>query len=196
MTHDEDRQAAAAAWELEIERFGAGEMSPADETRFLARCESEPEHWRAAALACVEHRRLGGLLAARRTHGLTAARSGQSTSPAWNLPQRLFAMAAAVALVAIGTGVGFRLGRGPAAGPEAVAAPQPQPPIDPALAEQLATLTRPLLPEAAAAVLREAGIDVREEPVVYVVDSGNGERWAMPETKLELRLAKDRGPTP
>ena len=69
---------------------------------------------------------------------------------------------------------------------------QPALPIDAAVAEQLATLTQPLLPEAAAQVLRDAGIDVHEEPVVYVVNDSNGERWAMPETQLQLRLAADR----
>jgi hypothetical protein len=189
MTHDENRAATAAAWELEIERFAAGELGRDDEARFLARCESEPEHWRAVALACAEHRRLGRLLESVRMHGAPASAAMLVTGSAPRVPQRLLAIAAAVALLVVGAGVGYSLGRGPTAQPAAIAGPQP--PIDPALAEQLATLTRPLLPEAAAEVLRQAGIDVHEEPVVYIVDGSDGERWAVPETQLELRLAKD-----
>lgn len=192
MTHDEDRAATAAAWELEIERFAAGELGHTDEARFLARCESEPEHWRTVALACAEHRRLGRLLQSQRTPGVPAAVAMPMTASILRMPQRLLALAAAVALLVTGSGIGYRLGLAGSSAPQPVelAAAGP-PPLDPAIAEQLATFTRPLLPEAAAAVLREAGIDVREEPVVYVVDGSNGERWAVPETLLELRLAKD-----
>lgn len=193
MTHDEDRAATAAAWELEIERFAAGELGRNDEARFLARCESEPAHWRTVALACAEHRRLGRLLQSQRTHGVPASAAMPMTGSALRMPQRLLALAAAVALLVAGSGIGYRLGLAERSAPQPVeiAAAGPQPPLDPAIAEQLATFTRPLLPEAAAAVLREAGIDVREEPVVYVVDGSNGERWAVPETQLELRLAKN-----
>lgn len=194
MTREQEIAAEMAAWELEVERFAAGDMSRADEDRFLARCESEPEHWRAAALAGVEHRRLGRLLRSRQSHGSQGATVLAATGSTPWLPQRLLAVAAAVALLVGGGAIGYRLGldRGPITQAAAVAPAQPALPIDAGLAEQLATLTQPLLPEAAAQVLRDAGIDVHEEPVVYVVDGSNGEQWAMPETQLQLRLAADR----
>jgi hypothetical protein len=193
MTREQEITAETAAWELEIDRFAAGEMSRTDEDRFLARCESEPEQWRAAALACVEHRRLGRLLRSRQAHGSHGPAVLAATGSTPWLPQRLLAVAAAVALLVGGGAIGYRVGldRGLIT-QTAVTPAQPSPPIDAAVAEQLATLVQPLLPEAAAQVLREAGIDVHEEPVLYVVDGSNGERWAMPETQLQLRLAADR----
>ena len=197
MTRHDDTTTDATAWELELERFASGEMTRADEDRFLARCESEAERWRDAALACIEHRRLGSLLKARRP--AVAAAVHPYTAAGHRMPlQRLFAVAATIALVAVGTALGYRIGtaRAPVAASAEVAAAGRQAAIDPELAEQLAGLVRPILPEAAANVLREAGIDVHEEPVVYVVDGNDGQRWAMPETQLELRLNPDRGPRP
>ena len=193
MTREQDVAAETAAWELEIDRFAAGERSRTDEDRFLARCESEPEQWRATALACVEHRRLGRLLRSRQAHHSQGPAVPAATGSTPWLPQRLLAVAAAVSLLVGGGAIGYRFGldRGPVA-QTAVTPAQPSLPIDAVLAEQLATLVQPLLPEAAAQVLREAGIEVHEEPVLYVVDGSNGERWAMPETQLQLRLAADR----
>ena len=50
---------------ISLERFASGEMTGDDEAHFLGRCELEPERWRAAALACVEHRRLVAVLRER-----------------------------------------------------------------------------------------------------------------------------------
>lgn len=199
MTRRDDTATDATAWELELERFASGEMARADEDRFLARCESEPERWRDAALACIEHRRLGSLLTACRSSVAGSSAVGPSVASNDRVPlQRLFAVAATIALVVVGTALGYRIGkaRAPVAASAEVAAAGQQSPIDPDLAEQLAGLVRPILPEAAANVLREAGIDVHEEPVVYVVDGNDGQRWAMPETQLELRLNPDRGRRP
>jgi hypothetical protein len=199
MTRHDDTATDATAWELELERFASGEMARADEDRFLARCESEPERWRDAALACIEHRRLGSLLTACRPSVAVGSAVGPSMASSHRTSLRtLFAVAATIALVAVGTALGYRIGvaRAPGVPSTEVAAAGREAPLDPELAEQLAGLVRPILPEAAANVLREAGIEVHQEPVVYVVDGNDGQRWAVPETQLELRLTPDRGRRP
>lgn len=140
---------------------------------------------RAAALACVEHRRLTRLLRAAGSTVMPPTRAGRVSTV-----QGLLSVAAMVALVAAGTAMGYRLGlsRGDAGETTRIAAARPASGIGETVAESLAPFARPLLPEAAAQVLREAGIDVREEPVVFLVDDRNGERWAVPETQLQLRL--------
>lgn len=48
--------------ETVLAKFAAGDMSTAEETEFLACCEIEPDLWRAAALALVEHRQFTSAL--------------------------------------------------------------------------------------------------------------------------------------
>jgi hypothetical protein len=45
-----------------LARFAGGDMNVAEEAEFLACCEAEPELWRRAALAMVEHRQLASML--------------------------------------------------------------------------------------------------------------------------------------
>lgn len=47
-----------------LNRFAAGEMSLEEESDFLAYCEIEPERYRRAMLAMLEHRRMGDALRA------------------------------------------------------------------------------------------------------------------------------------
>ena len=187
-----DDRSGQALWAdiVALDRFACGEMTGDEEAGFLARCEIEPARWRAATLACVEHRRL------------VAALAGRSAMPrAGSLPRetgrglrwsQVAAVAVGIACVVCGMAAGYRLGRNrttplaavavdtrgqrPAAGDEFVVAEEA---IDPFVS---------LLPPAARQVLEEAGIEVHEEPVVYLVDGRDGERWAIPETQLELRV--------
>lgn len=187
----DDDAADAAGWELEVERFACGEMLRADEDVFLARCESEPDRWRSVALACVEHRRLANVLRSGQPreavrpqsstcHGVHRRSSGR---PFW-------AAAAAIGLIAVGASFGYRLGqhRGPQPQVANVALARPATPIDEKVAQQLSMHASPLLPRAAAKVLRDAGIDVHEEPIFYLLDGSDGDRWVVPETQLQLRL--------
>lgn len=96
------------------------------------------------------------------------------------------ALASTLALVACGMAAGYHLGSS-RSGTTATDASRPDG-GDPVLASQFAALAQPLLPDAARQVLRDAGLEVREEPVVYLVDGRNGERWAVPEKQLQIRL--------
>lgn len=212
MTRSEEFAADSVAWELEIERFAGGEMNRGQENALLARCEIEPDRWRDVALACAEQRRLAAALKPRPT-GSAGAGSARVPASGTSRPEHVRecvsppttgrdglvpALAAALAITVCGTGLGYRLGldRGRTTGMGETAT-QSAGETEPAVAaEQLAGFTSPLLPEAARAVLRDAGIDVREEPVVYLVAGRDGERWAVPERQLHVRLIDDATPRP
>ncbi|QDV67866.1 hypothetical protein Poly24_15710 [Rosistilla carotiformis] len=95
--------------EQTLERFAAGEMSVAEENDFLARCEIEPTRYRAAALALVEHRRISDALAqfSFPESQPTPAAQVASHPPRAKSRGAAFAMAAAIAAVAVG---GYFLG--------------------------------------------------------------------------------------
>ena len=190
MNRHADSAADATAWERAIETCASGDMDRTEEDLLLARCESEPERWRAVALACIEHRRL---TAAMKALPRAASQPAGNGGPLERLeaPRRMRRMtlrswASTLALVACGMVAGYSVGSSrtsltavdgsrPAGG-------------DPVLASQFAALAQPLLPDAARQVLRDAGVEVREEPVVYLVHGRNGERWAVPEKHLQVRL--------
>ncbi len=190
MNRHEDSAADAAAWERAIETCASGDLDRVEEDRLLARCESEPERWRAVALACIEHRRLtAAMKALPRVASRPAGRGGElerRDAPRMMRRTTLGALAAAVALVACGMAAGYSIGSSRGAS-TAVDASRPDG-GDPVLASQFAALAQPLLPDAARQVLRDAGVEVREEPVVYLVHGRNGERWAVPEKHLQVRL--------
>lgn len=187
---EHESPADMAAWDLDIERFAGGDMESDEENGVLARCEIEPDRWRGLALACVEHRRLAALL--RKPAAVREASTRDPRGPRRTSAARLLAAAAALALVACGTAIGYRVGleRGRPANVLELAAARPLD-TDPAVAAHLAALANPLLPDAARQVLREAGIEVREEPVVFLVDGRDGAQWAVPEKHLHVRLVRD-----
>ena len=182
--------AADAAWERAIETCASGDLDRVEEERLLARCESEPERWRAVALACIEHRRLMAAMKALPRAASRPAVSGgeleRRDAPRRMRPTTLRSWASTLALVACGMAAGYFMGSG-RGGLTAVDVSRPDR-GDPVLASQFAALAQPLLPDAARQVLRDAGVEVREEPVVYLVHGRNGERWAVPEKHLQVRL--------
>lgn len=190
MNRHEDSAADAASWDRAIETCASGDLDRVDEERLLALCESEPERWRAVALACIEHRRLtAALQGARRAASQPA---GSETPLERRVAQRrtrrvsLRALASTLALVACGMTAGYLMGSSRSA-TTAVDASRPDG-GDPVLASQFAALAQPLLPDAARRVLRDAGVEIREEPVVYLVHGRDGERWAVPEKHLQVRV--------
>ncbi|WP_417747850.1 hypothetical protein [Rosistilla oblonga] len=102
--------------EQTLERFAAGEMSVAEENDFLARCEIEPARYRAAALALVEHRRISDALAqfSFPENQPTPAAQVAPHSPQVMSRGAAFAMAAAIAAVAVGGYFLGAIGRGDA----------------------------------------------------------------------------------
>ncbi|QDV11942.1 hypothetical protein CA51_18180 [Rosistilla oblonga] len=102
--------------EQTLERFAAGEMSVAQENDFLARCEIEPTRYRAAALALVEHRRISDALA---QFSFPESQPTPAAQVAPHPPQAkshgvTFAIAAAIAAVAVGGYFLGAIGRGDA----------------------------------------------------------------------------------
>lgn len=189
MNDDQSGQAMRADI-VALDRFACGEMTGDEEAGFLARCEIEPERWRAATLACVEHRRLVAALAGR-----------SATTWAGSLPRetrrglrwsQVAAVAVGIACVVCGMAAGYRLGRNRTTPLDAVAVDTlgQRPATGGALVfvEQALDPLDHLLPPAARQVLEEAGIEVHEEPVCYLVDGRNGDHWLIPETQLELRV--------
>lgn len=194
-----DPLSAAAAWEIEVERFAAGEMVPADEQAMLARCEAEPERWRAVALACAEHRRLAAALQSgpRKSSTPVGVASPETArrGPLSRAPARLAASAAAVAAFLVASGLGgyaIGLDRGRVSGGEEALRRRDE---AAAVIAQLVAVTTPLVTEEMRQVLLDAGIEVREEPVIRVVEGPDGERRAVPEKQLEL-LVRNGHTTP
>jgi len=192
MKPDEDSW-DADDWDIELDRLASRELDLVEERAVLARCESEPELWRDVALALVEHGRLTAVL---REHASAARPTGVKApcaAPTTPGRARWKGIAAALAVFGASAVAGYRVGfdSRPAA-PPVVSAPgaDPVPPEDEATASQLAALAADLIPQAAQEVLREAGVEVREQPVVYVVDGSDGERWALPERRIHVRLVK------
>lgn len=187
-----------SAAELELERFLSGAREGDGAAEFLAHCEAEPDRWRAVALAAIEEHRLVSALRGK----ATGSRASPDARPAARTRRTTRAMAAMAALALVGCGMVAGYGIGIRA-PTGTAGETP-----PAVASTNATQRRPrpeqppavsagrLLPDAARRVLRDAGIEVREKPAVYLVDGENGERWAVAETHVSIRLAQDDGGRP
>lgn len=178
------------------EMCASGDLDRAEEYALLACCESEPDRWRAVALACIEHRRLTAAMKALPRAAPQPAGSGavleRREVPPGMRGVTFRAWASTLALIACGTVAGYVLGSSRGDLP-AIGASRPDG-GDPVLASQFAALAQPLLPAAARQVLRDAGVEVREEPVVYLVHGRDGERWAVPEKHLLVRLVgSDRG---
>lgn len=194
-THDGGDVSAA---ELELERFLSGAMEGDGAAEFLARCEAEPDRWRAVALGAIEEHRLVSAL--RGT--ATGSGTGPEARPAARTRQTARAMTAmaALALVACGMvagyGIGIRAPNGTAGQTSPAVASTNPPQRGPSPERPPVVSAGRLLPDAARRILRDAGIEVREEPVVYLVDGEHGERWAVPETHVSIRLARDDGGRP
>jgi hypothetical protein len=71
--------------------------------------------------------------------------------------------------------------------PGAVQVPSPAIPSTEAMAARLAAAnSRPVFPAEARSLLRQAGVEVDEEPTLYVINDGS-ESWAIPSRNLHLR---------
>jgi hypothetical protein len=199
MNRPDESAADAAVWELRIERCASGEMDRVEERDLLAACEIEPDGWRSLALACLEHRRL---TAALRPWSQEAAQTVIPAPPtaarraAWR--ERLVAGAVALAVAACAAAGGYRLGLDHGLPAVVAGAERRDAGVDPIVGDHLAALDEPLVPEAARAVLLDAGIVVEETPVIYVVEDDDGGTWAVPERHLLVRLAtpSTTGPQP
>ena len=75
--------------------------------------------------------------------------------------------------------------------PDYPGAAQDQWPTIPSTEEMAARLaamnSSPVLPAEARLLLRQVGVEVDEEPQLYHIDDGSGERWAVPTRNLHLR---------
>ena len=56
-----------------------------------------------------------------------------------------------------------------------------------ATAELAAMNARPVFPAEARSLLRQVGLEVDEEPLLYVLDGDGGDRWAVPSRNFHLR---------
>jgi hypothetical protein len=208
--------------ETVLARFAGGDMSIAEETEFLACCEIEPDLWRTAALALVEHRQVVSALC--EFVGEQSVSSINATSRTtghlkirW--PTMLAVAASLLAIMVGGLSVAYRAGQRQGTdvqlvnrdSPDAAAetaessvvvylqtpnepdypgAVQDQSPAIPSTEEMAARLaamnSRPVLPAEARSLLRQAGVEVDEEPQLYLIDDGS-ERWAIPTRNLHLR---------
>jgi hypothetical protein len=210
--------------ETTLARFAGGDMSIAEETEFLACCEIEPDLWRTAALALVEHRQVVSALrefAGDRSNPSINAASRTSSRIKMRWPTMFAVAASLLAIMVGGLSVAYRAGQRQSTdvqlvnrdSPDAAAetaepsvvvylqtpnepdypgAVQDQSPAIPSteeMATRLAAMnSRPVLPAEARSLLRQAGVEVDEEPVLYVLDDGSGERWAVPTRNLHLRF--------
>jgi hypothetical protein len=207
--------------ETVLARFAGGDMSIAEETEFLACCEIEPDLWRTAALAFVEHRQVVSALrefAGDQSDSSMDAASRTTSHSKMRWPTILAIAASLVAVMAGGLSVAYRAGQrqgtdvqlvnhdshdaaaeteGPfvvylqtPTGPDYPGAVQDQWATIPSTEEMAARLaamnSNPLLPAEARSLLRQVGVEVDEEPKLYLIDDGS-ERWAIPTRNLHLR---------
>jgi len=208
--------------ETVLARFAAGEMSVAEEANFLSCCESQPEHWRTAALALVEHRHI--VVALREYAGVSSAPSASVAGVARGDIQRrrpaIPVIAASLVIVILGgLWAGYWAGRFSQPGVERGVSdlpdgtseqedlgvivyvqaptgnelnperdvPSPRGPW-PAGGARFASIdTRPVFPGEARSLLRQEGLEVKEEPVLYILDDSDGRRWAVPSRDFQLR---------
>jgi hypothetical protein len=197
-------------------------MSIAEETEFLACCEIEPDLWRTAALALVEHRQVVSAL--REFAGDQGDSSMNAASRTTNhlkmrWPTMLAVAASLLAIMVGGISVAYRAGQlqstdvqlvnqdSPDAAAETeepsvfvylqtpngldyLGAVQDQSPAIPSTEEMAARLaamnSRPVFPAEARSLLRQVGVEVDEEPRLYLINDGS-ENWAIPTTNLHLR---------
>jgi hypothetical protein len=192
--------------ETTILRFASGELGVEQESTFLARCELTPEAWRETVLAVAEHHRLLealGELAAAADAPLPAATPPHRTG-AWRMLS--LAAAALVAGVVIGIATMHMAGLGSLRETQVVRATQAAPapgtettPVAALPATSAAKITTEPLPEdiwpvaqtndeAQRAVLASHGLEVEEEPTMYVITANNGTRWAIPTQRTKLHF--------
>lgn len=196
--------------ENELLRFASAELSATEEEQFLAWCEIEPEHWRDACLAVVEHRRIG--LALRDFSEAAGERPALAVTAA---PRRRFgnlpmwaALAAGLLLGSVGMRlVGIERTSVPTPATQAIAAESSVAPAavptevasrevvvnatdgaSSALADALSL--RPLIGESESSVLRQHGFQIEEKPELYIVEAGDGTRWALPVQRATLHYVK------
>jgi|GEM_PF-4188679 len=194
-----------------LARFASGEMNAAEESEFLARCEIEPNLWRTAALALVEHRQL---VAALQEFSETDESEPvvPVKQPAGGLRMRWpTAAITAVAMLAVmlgGISLAYRIGGdtnadlSQEADPSIIvclpsqdkndtvdetAAPLQADMNPEAASTELAALnSSPVFPDEARSVLRQVGVEVEEEPVLYLFDY-NGESLMVPTRNFHLK---------
>ena len=208
--------------ETTLARFAGGDMSIAEETEFLACCEIEPDLWRTAALALVEHRQVVSALrefAGDQGDSSMNAASRTTSHLKMRWPTMLAVAASLLAIMVGGLTVAYWAGQRQGTdlqrvnrdSPDAAAetaessvvvyvqppndsdypgALQDQSPAIPRTEEMAARLaamnSSPVLPAEARSLLRQAGVEVDEEPRLYLINDGS-ESWAIPTTNLHLR---------
>jgi hypothetical protein len=208
--------------ETTLARFAGGDMSIAEETEFLACCEIEPDLWRTAALALVEHRQVVSALrefAGDQGDSSMNAASRTTSHLRMRWPTMLAVAASLLAIMVGGLTVAYRAGQrqstdgqlvnrdSPDADaetaessvvvylqtpnepdyPSAVQVPSPETSGTEAMVARLAAMnSRPVFPAEARSLLRRAGVEVDEEPTLYLINDGS-ENWAIPTRNLHLR---------
>jgi hypothetical protein len=208
--------------EITLARFAGGDMSIAEETEFLACCEIDPDLWRTAALALVEHRQVVSALrefAGDQGDSSMDAASRTTSRLKMRWPTVFVVAASLLAIMVGGLSVAYRAGQrqgtdvqlvnrdSPNAAaetaepsvvvylqtsndpalPGAVRVPSPAMPGTEAMVTRLAAMnSRPVFPAEAHSLLRQAGVEVEEEPTLYLIDNGS-ENWAIPTRNLHLR---------
>lgn len=201
-----------------ILRFASGETDADADATFVAQCELDPDGWREAVLAIVEHRRLTEAL--RETFDVSSPSSSASLSPVASLSpnddlrtnaepglgrraamsvhaavRASFTLAAGLLLGIVGTCVALSFGKGepakidmPTGSPSTVAAVVRQVDEPPPQSNDLSPLV-PRIPAAQRTLLADCGFQVEEEPTLYVVTTENGMRYAIPTQRTILRYS-------
>jgi hypothetical protein len=196
-------------------------MSIAEETEFLACCETESDLWRTAALALIEHRQVVSALrefVGDQNDSLmnTASRTTSHSKMRW---PTMFAVATSLLAIMLGgLSVAYQAGQRQGTDvqlvnhdspnsaaetaepfvvylqtpnepdyPGAVQVPSSAMPGTEAMAARLAAMnSRPVFPAEARSLLRQVGVEVDEEPTLYLINDGS-KNWTIPTRNLHLR---------
>jgi len=183
--------------EITMLRFASGELDTDTESTFLAQCELSPAAWRATVLAVAEYHRLAAALRELAADDMpTPATMQTPRARPWRwLPVTAAALAAAIA---IGSLVTFFSGPRQNQVVQTPPVPSQRPectPTDVARANTLdsAPILSPKQPHSSdppPALLADHGIEVEDEPTVYVVATADGTRWAVPTQRTVYHFVK------
>jgi len=175
-----------------ILRFAAGELTAEEEATFLARCEATPAHWRQAVLAVAEQRCIVAALQDLATPAMPAPEPRAAVR--WRRAAACTAGALAAGLL-LGIWVALAVFRPDHSTLQAVRTPAVQAPANPNRTPLVDTAAdadamAPALTVTQQAVLRRHGIQVQDDPTLYLVAMDNGTRWMIPTRRTTVHYVK------